>query len=235
MASVQDLWPPAAVAVRTPRVELRWPSPDDLLALATLAGEGVHGEELMPFLVPWTRGTPEDRARSVLRWNWRCWGEWEPTKWSWQAVVVADGRVVGSQGVQSTDFGVCREVETGSWLGLAHQGQGLGKEMRAAVLHLAFGGLGADRALTGAFDDNAACLGVTRSLGYRPNGERTLAVEGVCRRELLFVLDRADWQAQRRDDVELEGVQAARPLFGVDGDAAAGAGGSDVEGAGASG
>ena len=39
MATVQDLWPPAAIVVRTP-LELRWPSQDDLVALATLAGRG---------------------------------------------------------------------------------------------------------------------------------------------------------------------------------------------------
>jgi len=35
---------PAAIVVRTPRLELRWPSQDDLVALAALAGEGVHDE-----------------------------------------------------------------------------------------------------------------------------------------------------------------------------------------------
>ena len=136
-ALLADLWPPAAVVVRTPRLELRWPSMDDLVALANVAGEGVHDEDKMPFYTPWTRGSALDRARSVLRWNWKGWGEWDPAKWSWGAVTVVDGVVVGTQGMEATDYAVCRTVETGSWLGQAHQGQGIGKEMRAAMLHLA--------------------------------------------------------------------------------------------------
>ena len=233
MATVQDLWPPAAIVVRTPRLELRWPSQDDLVALATLAGEGVHDEGVMPFMTPWTRGTPEERARNVLRWNWRTAGEWEPGKWSMSMVAVVDDTVVGTQGMQATDFGVCRVAETGSWLGLAHQGRGIGKEMRAAILHLIFAGLGADRAMTSAFDDNPASLGVTRALGYRPNGERWMAVEGRPRRELLFVLERDDWQATRRDDIALHGVEAALPLLGAEGPAAAAE--SQVEGTAANG
>jgi RimJ/RimL family protein N-acetyltransferase len=233
MATVQDLWPPAAIVVRTPRLELRWPSQNDLVALATLAGGGVHDEAAMPFMTPWTRGRPEERARNVLQWNWRTAGEWEPGKWSMSTVAVVDGTVVGTQGMQATEFAVCRVAETGSWLGLAHQGQGIGKEMRAAILHLIFAGLGADRAITGAFHDNPASLGVTRALGYRPNGERWMAVEGRPRRELLFVLERDDWQATRRDDIELHGVAAALPLFGAEGPAAAAE--SQVEGPAANG
>jgi RimJ/RimL family protein N-acetyltransferase len=44
--------------------------------------------------------------------------------------------------VSGRDFAVLREVHTGSWLGQRYQGQGLGTEMRSAVLHLGFAGLG---------------------------------------------------------------------------------------------
>lgn len=213
--TVADVWPPAAVVVRTPRVELRWPSTDDLLALAGLAEEGIHDESSMPFLTPWTRGTPAERAQTVLLWNWRRAGEWERVRWMWNPVVVVDGEVVGTQGMQATDYGVTRTAETGSYLGRRHQGQGIGKEMRAAILHLLFAGLDAARATTGAFDDNAASLGVTRALGYRPAGDRLVASEGRRCRELLFVMDRADWEPRRRDDISLCGVEAARPFFGL--------------------
>ncbi len=39
-------------------------------------------------------------------------------------------------------------MTTGSWLGRAHQGRGLGKEMRQAALHIIFAGLGAQQAVT---------------------------------------------------------------------------------------
>ncbi len=231
--TVGDVWPPAAVVVRTPRVELRWPSTDDLLALADLAEAGIHGDDMMPFLTPWTRATPVERARSVLLWNWRRAGEWDRAHWAWNAVTVVGGEVVGTQGVEAQHYSVTRTAETGSYLGRRYQGQGIGKEMRAAILHLLFAGLDAARATTGAFEDNAASLGVTRALGYRPCGDRLVASEGRSRRELLFAMDRADWEARRRDDIELEGVEAARSFFGLDEPAAPAE--SGVEGAGGSG
>jgi hypothetical protein len=57
---------------------------------------------------------------------------------------------------------------------------------------------------------------VTRGLGYHPNGERIISVQDRRRRELLFALDRPDWERTRRCDIELEGVEAARPMFGLD-------------------
>jgi RimJ/RimL family protein N-acetyltransferase len=216
MTRLADVWAPAGIVVRTPRLELRGADEADLLELADLAARGVHDEKVMPFLTPWSRGTPDERRRSVLQWHWRCRGEWTPAKWSWSGVAVVDGRVVGTQGMGAEDYGVTRTAETGSWLGVAHQGQGLGKEMRAAILHLLFVGLDASRATTGAFDDNPPSLGVTRSLGYTPNGERYLASDGNRRRELLFTMDRADWEAIRRDDITLSGVEPARALFGLD-------------------
>jgi hypothetical protein len=50
------------------------------------------------------------------------------------------------------------------------QGQGLGKEMRAAVALYAFDWLGADAAESEAANWNQQSLGVSRSLGYGLNG-----------------------------------------------------------------
>lgn len=61
------------------------------------------------------------------------------------------------------DFAVTRQAANGSWLGPAHQGQGFGTEMQAAVLHLAFAGLGAAYAVSAAMTDNLGSLGVPRA------------------------------------------------------------------------
>src|SRR5256885_9501597 len=58
------------------------------------------------------------------------------------------GRPIGVQEVAGRDFAGTRRVSTGSWLGAPHQGHGLGTEMRAAVLELAFRGLGAEVAVS---------------------------------------------------------------------------------------
>lgn len=49
-------------------------------------------------------------------------------------MALRDGVVVGTQGIGARDFAIRREVSTGSWLGRAYHRQGLGTEMRAAVL-----------------------------------------------------------------------------------------------------
>ena len=85
-------------------------------------------------------------------------------------MVENDGVPIGSQSILAEDFATFRMVHTGSWLGRAYQGRGFGKEMRAAVLAFAFDGLGARRAETEAFADNAASNAVTRS--HRLRAER---------------------------------------------------------------
>ncbi len=87
--------------------------------------------------------------------------------------------------------------------------------MRAAVLHLAFEGLGAQHAVSGAFENNAASLGVSRKLGYRDDGIERHIVRGdpaVARR---LRLTRADWQAARSIPVEIHGLPPCLPFFGL--------------------
>jgi RimJ/RimL family protein N-acetyltransferase len=87
--------------------------------------------------------------------------------------------------------------------------------MRAAVLHLAFEGLGAERAVTSAFADNSRSLGVTRALGYTENGWFVDDREGKPAKHLRFVLERADWEKQRRNDIEVVGLKPCLRLLGL--------------------
>ena len=52
---MSSIWPFFGLRIRTPRLELRYPSDGDLLAVAALAAEGIHEPDTMPFSVPWTR------------------------------------------------------------------------------------------------------------------------------------------------------------------------------------
>ena len=124
---------------------------------------------------------------------------------------------VGSQSIGGTEFAIHRTVDTGSWLGRAYQGRGLGKEMRAAVLGFAFDGLGALAAETSAFLDNAASNAVSRSLGYVENGVGTLAPEGVARPMQKFRMTAKDWRARPRPPLAIEGLDACLDLFGANG------------------
>lgn len=209
-----EVWPLFGLSIRTPRLELRYPDDADLLVLAELSGD-IHDAGLRRFSVGWHEVPSPQRERNVLQYHWGRRGDWSADAWRLELVTVVDGRVVGTQGLWATSYRVSRTVLSGSWLGRAHQGQGIGSEMRAAVLHLAFAGLAADRADTGAFEGNEPSLGVTRKLGYRPNGD-ALVVDGERRdRELLFTLDRADWEARGREDIEIVGLEPCLALFGL--------------------
>ena len=88
--------------------------------------------------------------------------------------------------------------------------------MRAAVLHLAFAGLGAEYATSGAFVDNHASLGVSRKLGYAEDGVQRVARRGRPATEQRLRLDRSGWEAHRTVPVEIEGLAPCLPLLGAD-------------------
>jgi RimJ/RimL family protein N-acetyltransferase len=165
-------WPLPRLWLRTPALELRWPTASDVEELAELAAGGVHDPQTQPFIVAWTDAAPEERGLGTMQHLWSQWASWQPSNWSVSFAVVRDGTVVGIQRLGARDFGVLRQVGTGSWLGRQYHGQGIGTEMRAAVLHLAFEGLGAQCAVSGALEGNAASLSVSRKLGYRDGGAR---------------------------------------------------------------
>lgn len=207
------IWPFAALRIRTPKLELRYPDDDDLVALAHLAAEGIHDPATMPFFVPWTRAEPADLERSVLQFAWGRRASLTRDDWSLPFAVCIDGDPVGVQEVYAKQFAVRRTVESGSWLVQRAHGRGIGTEMRAAVLHLAFAGLGAEEAHSGSFVDNPASAAVSRHHGYAPNGEEILEREGTPARLQRWVLTRATWTPHRRDDVTIDGLDACLPLL----------------------
>jgi RimJ/RimL family protein N-acetyltransferase len=161
-----DPWPPARVRLLTPRLELRLPNEDELWMLAHVASEGVHEVGHQPFGHPWGAQPPGLRARSVAPWHWFTRGTFSAARWTFDFAVFLEGRPIGVQGLSAVGFPARQEVASGSWLGLRHQRQGFGKEMRAAVLAFAFDNLGALSAVTGAYVDNLGAIGVSRALGY---------------------------------------------------------------------
>jgi RimJ/RimL family protein N-acetyltransferase len=129
--------------------------------------------------------------------------------------VSVDGVVVGAQDMSAVEFATTKTFKTGSWLTKSVQGKGIGKEMRAAILHLGFEGLGAAVATTSAFHDNHSSLGVTRALGYEPNGESIEMRRDRADKQLHFRMTRAQWQAHRRDDIEIKGLEPCLEMFKI--------------------
>jgi RimJ/RimL family protein N-acetyltransferase len=208
-----EFWPLFDLVVRTPRLELRLPREDEFADLIDLADQGIHDPETMPFFVPWTDLEPRQRSRETAQWLWGHRANWSPENWTLTAAAFFDGRPVGMQDVGAQHFRAVRSVETGSWLGRAHQGQGLGREMRQAILHLAFAGLGAEEALSGAFADNAASLAVSRAVGYEENGEARGHRRDGSGRTIRFRMGRAQWEGKRRDDIEITGLGSCLDMF----------------------
>ena len=207
-------WPLFGLEVCTPRLELRYPTDADLVALAERSDD-IHDRGFQPFLVPWSLLPDGERERGLFQYHWNARGSWTPAAWRLELVVVVDGEIMGTQGLMGTDFAIRRTVESGSWLHRPQQGQGIGTEMREAVLHLAFAGLGAVRAETCAFVGNHASRRVSQKVGYRPDGTALLAVDGVSRGEERFVLELADWEPRHRTDIEIIGLDPCRELLGA--------------------
>lgn len=212
---MRSSWPCFALRARTARLELRYPTDADLEELARVAAAGVHDTSTMPFAVPWTDAPAGALERGLLQYHWTARGTLRPEDWNLEFVVLEEGRIVGAQGVLATAFANGRTVVTGSWLGRAFQGRGVGREMRSAVLDLAFHELGAEVALSGAFAHNAASRGVSEALGYRVVGTEPIENRGVPREHLRFRLDRADWLARPHARAAWEGVEACRDLLGA--------------------
>jgi RimJ/RimL family protein N-acetyltransferase len=168
----------------------------------------------MPFGVAWTddsdrpgfvdEGIEHHEAR--LR-------EWQPDDWTLNLIAFYRGRPVGVQTVRGERFAERRTVDTGSWLGRAFQGEGLGTEMRAAALHLAFRDLGATLATSGAIEGNRQSLGVSRKLGYEIVGSHVVSPRGA-------PLEHTDLELRRENfrspvEVEIVALEPLLPLFGA--------------------
>ena len=167
----------------------------------------------MPFRLAWT--DRPDVAETFAPYHLAARENWRPESWSLLLGVWFEGELVGAQDVRGEEFAATRRFETGSWLGAAFQGRGLGTEMRYAVLELGFAGLGAEVAVSGAFVGNTASERVSEKLGYEVVGESEHAPRGVPQRERIFELTRARWESQPRPQVEIDGLEPCLPLFGV--------------------
>ncbi len=206
-------WPLFGLVVRTPRVEIRLPREDEFAALLAVIEGGIHDPSTMPFTTPFTDRPAPERGRESAQWWRRQRAEWSAEKWNFTGAVFVEGQVVGVQDMNADHFATLRSVHTGSWLGRPYQVQGLGKEMRQAILHLAFEGLGAQEAHSGAFHDNTASLATSRSVGYVDNGETRALRRGHADRIINVRMDRAMWAQRRRNDIEIIGLEECHDMF----------------------
>lgn len=130
-----------------------------------------------------------------------------------------DGELVGMQDLQAKDFAQTRHVDTGSWLGLAHQGRGTGTFMRQLVVGFALDELGAPESGSGYIDGNHASAAVSRKTGYFENGRRRIVQhtsEGKVGVDEQRVLVTPATYVRPVDRVTIEGTDALRRFLAID-------------------
>jgi RimJ/RimL family protein N-acetyltransferase len=210
-----DHWPLFDLAVETPQVTLR--SLDDALAqrVVAVAARGIHDSATTPFSIPWTDLPSPQMEHEAMRFYWRTRADISPDSWTLQFAVLADDEVIGACDLTADGFAQLRQVTTGSWIGREFQGRGLGTSLRRAALGLAFDGLGAMFAVTTAWHDNAASLGVTRSLGYEQVGRRQALRRGEPDEQIEFRMTRAHWMTIRDNNLTLHGLDESRIFLGL--------------------
>lgn len=178
MDALTDLWPPYALTLTTGDLSLRVVREEDLPELVALVRSGVHDPARMPFDVPWTDADPERLPLDYVRYQSSVKAGFTPDSFTLELAVRVAGELVGVQGFSARDFAVTRTGETGSWLARRFQGHGTGTRMRRALCAFLFDGLGAHRVTSSAFVDNPASLGVSRAVGYVPDGTQVKVRRG---------------------------------------------------------
>ena len=216
MRTIEQVWPFFGLRVRSGPVELRGICDADLPVLADVAVAGIHDPSLMPFFFPWTDMSDDDLPLNFIQYHWRNRAEFGPARWGLLLGVWFEGRLVGCQGITTKDFLVTRTGETGSWLGKASQGRGIGTLMRQLICVLCFDHLDFVEVTSSAFTDNPASLAVSRKVGYVDNGEfrmRRRTEELAVNRQLVLTPERF---VRPDEPVEVTGVAPVRALLALD-------------------
>ncbi|HET8594849.1 MAG TPA: GNAT family N-acetyltransferase, partial [Intrasporangium sp.] len=211
--TLTDVWPVRGIELRHRGLELRPMTEADLPGIVERLPDDLEMDPTLPRYG--ARDAGAARAAALVQGYWRSMGGWSPQDWALPFVVRLDGEVVGAQVLEGpADYGEQRVVDSSSWLLQERRGQGLGTLMRAAVLELAFGHLGAVAAISSAYVENAASLGVSRRLGYADTHTSVLEHNG---RQLQHLrLERDTWRESGRGRaVTVSGVAPALPWFGL--------------------
>ena len=82
MTTIADVFPVLGLRITAGPLELRGISDDDIVALADLAGRGVHPPELMPFSTPWTDIPAPELPLRFAQYHWGTRASFGPEHWS---------------------------------------------------------------------------------------------------------------------------------------------------------
>lgn len=203
-----DPWP--QITVTTPALQLYEASDDLLHQLAPLVHSGQAGVDPRPYDDPMSFYESDADLR-VEKWRQairRGRVQLDSDSWRRYFVVVVDGEPVGMQDLVADRFTTHGTVATFSWLAADLRHPGLGREMRHAILQLAFDGTGAREATSSALLDNHGSNAISRALGYEADGTERQTRCGEPAPMQRWRLRREVWRRVRRDDIQLAGADA---------------------------
>jgi RimJ/RimL family protein N-acetyltransferase len=225
MLTLEEIFPPFALRISCEPLELMVLRDEDLPELVDLVRAGIHVPGLpMPFLTSWHEqpyapGTPDGFPTSSLGWWWTQRATFAPDDWHLALVVRRNGDLVGMQDLHAKDFPQRRQVMTGSWLGRASQGIGIGTLMRQLVVGFAFDELNADQCESGYIVGNGPSAAVSRKVGYGDNGRRRIVQhtqQGKVGVDEQRVTVTPATFIRQEAQVSVEGAPALRRFLGIE-------------------
>lgn len=213
--NLAEIWPPYQLVITSGDLELSIISDEDVPEFVELVLDGIHDPDFMPFGVEWTDAPREELPANFVRFHWESRAAVTPEDWALRFAVRRKGELVGTQDVAAKDFMITRSCSTGSWLARRFHRQHIGTRMRRGVCAFAFDELGAKRMTSGAFADNAPSLGVSRNVGYRPNGMESVARRGVAADHQSLLLT-PDTFVRGNDPITIRGADAVRRFLKIE-------------------
>lgn len=209
-----EIWPPYQLVITAGDLELKIITDDDAPEFVDLVLDGVHDPDFMPFGVPWTKAPRDELPAGFVRHQWGIRSRTTDANWVLPFAVRRNGELVGTQDVKGAQFMITRSCSTGSWLARRFHRQRIGTRMRQAVCAFAFDELGATEMTSGAFADNAPSLGVSRNVGYQPNGLQRVVRNGVAADHQLLRLTPETFN--RGDPITVRGAEAVRQFLKIE-------------------
>lgn len=225
MLTLEEIFPPFGLRITCEDLELRVLRDEDFPELVELVQAGISVAGLpMPFLHAWHEepfapGTPDGFPTASLSWWWAQRSAFAPKHWNLALAVWFRGELVGMQDLMARDFPVARSVSSGSWLGRAHHGQGMGTLMRQMAVGFAFDELDALACHSGYVVGNHASAAVSRRTGYVDNGRARIAQhtrDGAMGVDEQRVVVTPQTYHRPEAPVVCEGTEALRRFFGIE-------------------
>lgn len=168
--------------LKTTRLVLRAPVPDDAQAITALIGDRRVAENMATVPHPYTLEDAETFIETAAG---------KPLF----VITLADGRLVGGGGIGLRQKG----YEIGYWIGVPFWGHGYATEAARAFIDHAFGNLGHTELLAGARVTNPTSRRVLEKCGFQWTGvvlQRVLAINSSAPSD-RFRLDRGLWASLR--------------------------------------